>query len=225
MVMPQIIQEELAAVFAAAQRQGIDTVLDVVVPGQGDYLARLDRLLPHVDVFLPNDFEAGASAARGSRSSKRSFSAALGPGRSSSPWAAGACAGAGTANGLRRRDLCGAITSTAAAAATPSTPALSTACCTIWDGPPAACASPAPGRRLHHAVGTTPGVFTPQIERRSWRRIRCESMKSNLLSFSHCAIVSHARENASGISHWRLSICGNQPNRTKMLLTPSATVR
>jgi sugar/nucleoside kinase (ribokinase family) len=58
LVMPRLVQEELAAVFAAARRAGVRTVLDVVAPGRGDYLSRLERLLPHVDVFLPNNHEA-----------------------------------------------------------------------------------------------------------------------------------------------------------------------
>jgi len=33
-------------------------VLDVVTPGPADYLPRLDKLLSHVDVFMPNDHEA-----------------------------------------------------------------------------------------------------------------------------------------------------------------------
>lgn len=58
LVMPKIVQDELAAVFAAAQRKGVKTILDVVVPGPGDHRQQLDKLLPHVDVFLPNNFEA-----------------------------------------------------------------------------------------------------------------------------------------------------------------------
>jgi sugar/nucleoside kinase (ribokinase family) len=58
MVMPRIVQEELVPVFAAARRAGARTVLDVVTPGHGDYLSRLEKLLPHVDVFLPNNHEA-----------------------------------------------------------------------------------------------------------------------------------------------------------------------
>jgi sugar/nucleoside kinase (ribokinase family) len=58
LVMPRMVQDELIATFAAAQQKGAKTVLDVVVPGPGEYLSRLDRLLPHVDVFLPNDHEA-----------------------------------------------------------------------------------------------------------------------------------------------------------------------
>ena len=37
---------------------GESTVLDVATPGPGDYVSRLQRLLPHVDVFLPNNHEA-----------------------------------------------------------------------------------------------------------------------------------------------------------------------
>jgi sugar/nucleoside kinase (ribokinase family) len=58
LVMPQLRQEELVPVFEAARKAGVKTVLDVVAPGKGDYLARLEKLLPHVDVFLPNNLEA-----------------------------------------------------------------------------------------------------------------------------------------------------------------------
>jgi sugar/nucleoside kinase (ribokinase family) len=58
LVMPGVSQDDLAAVFAAARRAGVRTVLDVVTPGPADYLPRLERLLPHVDVFLPNNHEA-----------------------------------------------------------------------------------------------------------------------------------------------------------------------
>jgi len=57
-VMDRMVQDELAPVFAAARSAGAKTILDVVTPGPGDYLPRLDRLLPHVDVFLPNSHEA-----------------------------------------------------------------------------------------------------------------------------------------------------------------------
>jgi sugar/nucleoside kinase (ribokinase family) len=58
LVMPQVNPDELAGTFAAARRAGTRTVLDVVTPGSGDYLPRLERLLPQVDVFLPNNHEA-----------------------------------------------------------------------------------------------------------------------------------------------------------------------
>jgi sugar/nucleoside kinase (ribokinase family) len=58
LVMPGVRQEELAGVFAAARQVGVRTVLDVVTPGPGDYLGQLEKLLPHVDVFLPNNHEA-----------------------------------------------------------------------------------------------------------------------------------------------------------------------
>src|SRR5262249_45029555 len=58
LVMPQVRQDELASVFAAARQSGVKTVLDVVTPGMADYLSQLEKLLPHVDVFLPNNHEA-----------------------------------------------------------------------------------------------------------------------------------------------------------------------
>src|SRR5262249_1527862 len=58
LILPNIKQEELIPVFAAARRSGARTVLDVACPGPADYLPRLEHLLPHVDVFLPNNHEA-----------------------------------------------------------------------------------------------------------------------------------------------------------------------
>ncbi len=57
LLMNNVRADELAEVFAEARRAGVATVLDVVTPGPGDYLPRLKRLLPHVDVFLPNNHE------------------------------------------------------------------------------------------------------------------------------------------------------------------------
>jgi sugar/nucleoside kinase (ribokinase family) len=58
LLMPNLRAEALAEFFATARRAGVKTVLDVVTPGPGDYLPRLAPLLPHVDVFLPNNHEA-----------------------------------------------------------------------------------------------------------------------------------------------------------------------
>jgi sugar/nucleoside kinase (ribokinase family) len=58
LLMPGMRQNELVPLFKAAQAAGVKTVLDVGVPGRADYLHRLDQLLPHVDVFLPNNDEA-----------------------------------------------------------------------------------------------------------------------------------------------------------------------
>jgi sugar/nucleoside kinase (ribokinase family) len=58
LLMPNVRQDELASVFAAARKAGARTVLDVAVPEPGEYLSRLEQLLPHVDVFLPNEHEA-----------------------------------------------------------------------------------------------------------------------------------------------------------------------
>ncbi|HEV3262741.1 MAG TPA: carbohydrate kinase family protein [Gemmataceae bacterium] len=58
LILPSVRQEELIPVFAAARAAGAKTVLDVATPGPADYLSRLEGLLPHVDVFLPNNHEA-----------------------------------------------------------------------------------------------------------------------------------------------------------------------
>lgn len=58
LLMGSVYAEELIPVFAAARHAGAKTVLDVVTPGPADYLPRLEKILPYVDVFLPNDHEA-----------------------------------------------------------------------------------------------------------------------------------------------------------------------
>jgi sugar/nucleoside kinase (ribokinase family) len=58
LLMPEVKPATLAPVFAAARQAGAKTVLDVVTPGPANYLPWLESLLPHVDVFLPNNHEA-----------------------------------------------------------------------------------------------------------------------------------------------------------------------
>ncbi len=58
LLMPEVKPETLAPLFAAARQAGAKTVLDVVTPGPANYLPWLEGLLPHVDVFLPNNHEA-----------------------------------------------------------------------------------------------------------------------------------------------------------------------
>ncbi|HEY5312572.1 MAG TPA: sugar kinase [Pirellulales bacterium] len=57
-VMPALDADELAQLFREARAAGVTTVLDVVLPGPGDYWPALERLLPECDVFLPNNDEA-----------------------------------------------------------------------------------------------------------------------------------------------------------------------
>jgi sugar/nucleoside kinase (ribokinase family) len=57
LLMPSMTHDELIPVFQTAREAGVLTVLDVAIPWPGDYLPRLERLLPHVDVFLPNNHE------------------------------------------------------------------------------------------------------------------------------------------------------------------------
>ena len=53
-------QEELRKVFREARSLGVRTVLDVVLPGEGDHWSKLERVLSETDVFLPNVDEAAA---------------------------------------------------------------------------------------------------------------------------------------------------------------------
>jgi sugar/nucleoside kinase (ribokinase family) len=58
LLMPALEGEALAGLFRQARAHGVITVVDVVVPGPGDYRRQLDPLLPETDVFLPNNDEA-----------------------------------------------------------------------------------------------------------------------------------------------------------------------
>jgi sugar/nucleoside kinase (ribokinase family) len=57
LALPGVTQTELAAVFATARARGVKTMLDIVIPGKAD-LSQFERLMPHVDIFLPNQQEA-----------------------------------------------------------------------------------------------------------------------------------------------------------------------
>jgi sugar/nucleoside kinase (ribokinase family) len=58
--MPGIIADELLALLAFAREQKVITLVDVVLPTDFKRAAEMERLLPHVDWFLPNDAEAAA---------------------------------------------------------------------------------------------------------------------------------------------------------------------
>ena len=61
LILPAIDGPALGKLFADAQARGIVTVLDVVVPGGAAIPAdALSAVLPHTDLFLPNDEEAEA---------------------------------------------------------------------------------------------------------------------------------------------------------------------
>jgi sugar/nucleoside kinase (ribokinase family) len=60
LVLPKMEQSQVAALFATLHAKGVQTVLDIVVPANGE-LPKLDavrQILPYVDVFMPNDHEA-----------------------------------------------------------------------------------------------------------------------------------------------------------------------
>ncbi|MCS7167909.1 MAG: carbohydrate kinase family protein [Gemmatales bacterium] len=58
LLLPGLDDDALAELFRNAQAAGTKVVLDVAVPGPADYLSRLRKVLPYVDVFLPNQDEA-----------------------------------------------------------------------------------------------------------------------------------------------------------------------
>ncbi|HWB00304.1 MAG TPA: carbohydrate kinase family protein [Pirellulales bacterium] len=58
LLLPALDPPRLAELFRRARAAGVVTVLDVVIPGPGDYRSQLDPLLPETDVFLPNTDEA-----------------------------------------------------------------------------------------------------------------------------------------------------------------------
>lgn len=58
--MPGIVADELVALLAFAREQKVITVVDVVLPTDFKREEAAERLLPHIDWFLPNDAEAAA---------------------------------------------------------------------------------------------------------------------------------------------------------------------
>ena len=58
--MPGIVADELIELLAFAREQKVITLVDVVLPTDFERAAELERLIPHVDWFLPNDAEAAA---------------------------------------------------------------------------------------------------------------------------------------------------------------------
>jgi sugar/nucleoside kinase (ribokinase family) len=58
LILPKLEGAELAKRLARVQQSGGHTILDVVTPGEGDYITPLREVLPHTDVFVPNTDEA-----------------------------------------------------------------------------------------------------------------------------------------------------------------------
>jgi sugar/nucleoside kinase (ribokinase family) len=58
LILPELDAPGLAARLAAARARVTSTVLDVAIPGPGDYLEPLREVLPHTDLFVPNTDEA-----------------------------------------------------------------------------------------------------------------------------------------------------------------------
>ncbi len=60
LLMPALEGEPLVSLFREVRASGVKTVLDIVMPGPGDHLPKLESLLAETDVFLPNEDEAAA---------------------------------------------------------------------------------------------------------------------------------------------------------------------
>jgi sugar/nucleoside kinase (ribokinase family) len=58
LILPQLDAHDLAERFARARASGTLTLLDVATPGPGEYRHRLEVVLPHTDIFVPNADEA-----------------------------------------------------------------------------------------------------------------------------------------------------------------------
>ncbi len=56
--LPKLTASTLKTLFQQAREAGVPTLLDVVIPGPGDYLTTLREVLPWTDVFVPNCDEA-----------------------------------------------------------------------------------------------------------------------------------------------------------------------
>ena len=140
LALPGVTQTDLAAVFATARARGVKTMLDIVIPGKAD-LSQFEMLLPHVDIFLPNQQEAEIITGVHNPLDQAAMFQRLGAGTT-------IITAGGSGAILVQRDLRLAPASsprglwTRPVAAMPSTPATSTACCAAW-APRIACASPA----------------------------------------------------------------------------------
>jgi sugar/nucleoside kinase (ribokinase family) len=58
LILPNLDAHELAERFRRARAAGTITLLDVATPGRGQYLDRLEVVLPETDIFVPNTDEA-----------------------------------------------------------------------------------------------------------------------------------------------------------------------
>lgn len=56
-LMESLTPHDLGEIFAQARDTGVKTMLDVVIPGPGDYMPALRTILPHTDYFHANDDE------------------------------------------------------------------------------------------------------------------------------------------------------------------------
>jgi sugar/nucleoside kinase (ribokinase family) len=80
MLMPEVSPRDVACLFGEAKRRGLITALDVVIgAGTPASLQSVEAVLPHTDLFLPNDDEAKALTGRTNPSEQAEVLARINP--------------------------------------------------------------------------------------------------------------------------------------------------
>jgi sugar/nucleoside kinase (ribokinase family) len=79
LAMARLSQEGLVAILKYAKGAGIVTVLDIILPGTGDWLAQCREALRYVDAFLPNNDEAEGLTGEGDPSKQAEALLGYGP--------------------------------------------------------------------------------------------------------------------------------------------------
>lgn len=79
-LMESLKPADLARVFAEARQAGVKTMLDVVIPGPGNYMEALATILPETDYFHANDDEGRAMTGHKEAAEQAAIFAAAGAG-------------------------------------------------------------------------------------------------------------------------------------------------
>ena len=157
-VMPGIRTDELADLLAFCQRSGIVTVVTVVVPNPFDQHHDLEKLMPMIDYFLPNDDEARIFTGQSDPVDQVEALAAAG---ARTPIVTCGARGAVAARG-RQRWRCDAFDMTIvdpSGCGDAFAAGVITGIVRGWDMPPTLVYASALGASAVRSVGTTDGVF------------------------------------------------------------------
>jgi len=142
--------------------RGVQDRADVAIPRSGRLPGMAEKLLPHVDVFLPNHHEGELIQRREGHVAAGEFFHALGCGRQSSPWVTRARSW--LQKGRRLRSGVYAVPFVDASGGGDAfARVISTACCTVL-GPATACASRAPSAQAACGQSARPPACSPRAE-------------------------------------------------------------